>query len=371
MEEKITVPKMGESITSALLAAWLKKGEEYVREGEDLYELESDKATMAVPAPVSGKLKILVEEGEEIEIGQVVGTIDTSAAAPQDDKPHLSPAVRRIVTEEDLDTSAIKGTGKEGRIIKEDAQKAAVLKRVDTEPPAQTPGGQREKMSSLRQTIARNLVQSKQEAAHLTTFNEINMQRVMEIRKKYKDEFLETHGIKLGFMSFFITASCAALKKYPVANAFVEDKEIVHNNQQNIGIAVSTEKGLIVPVIKNAGAMSFDMIEKQIAAYGEQARTKKLNPGDLTGGTFTITNGGVFGSLLSTPIPTPPQSAILGMHAIQERPVAEEGSVVIRPMMYVALTYDHRIMDGREAVGFLVTVKSLLEEPDKLLLGIP
>jgi 2-oxoglutarate dehydrogenase E2 component (dihydrolipoamide succinyltransferase) len=192
----------------------------------------------------------------------------------------------------------------------------------------------------------------------------------MDIRKQYKDRFLEIYGIKLGFMSFFVKACCAALTKYPVANAFLENSEIVFNGQQNIGIAVSTEKGLIVPVIKNAGTLSFDRIEKQIAVFGEQARTKKLNPGDLTGGTFTITNGGVFGSLLSTPIPTPPQSAILGMHSIQERPIAENGEVVIRPMMYVALTYDHRIMDGREAVGFLVTVKSLLEGPDKLLLGI-
>ena len=398
MEKEIRVPKLGESITSVVLTTWLKSNGAYVEEGEDILELESDKAAMAIPAPAAGVLKQDTAVESEVDVGQVIGRIDTSGGKPEKgtgrtepdgektDSPDqkLSPAVRRILAEHDLTPGAIEGTGKKGRILKEDALKAAAqeapgraspgdFQEETVHTPVQPPGDRqkRVKMSRLRETIARNLVRSRQDAAHLTTFNEINLQRVMDIRKKYREPFQEAYGIKLGFMSFFVKGCCAALQKFPAANCFLDGTDIVYNNYYHIGIAVSTEPGLVVPVLKDADRLGFDHIEKQIASFADRARERRITIDELTGGTFSITNGGIFGSLLSTPIPTPPQSAILGMHTIQQRPVAEGGEVVIRPMMYVALTYDHRVMDGREAVGFLITLKTLLEEPERLFLKIP
>jgi len=383
MKKEITVPSLGESVSGGILSAWLKQDGSYVSEGEEIFELESDKATMSVPSPVSGTLALQVQEGEEVEVGQVVAVIDTSAekpekkpepddAGPPADKPQakapLSPAVRRITTEYGLDPEAVKGTGKKGRILKEDALTAA--EKGSENPQTETGTQTRKTMSNLRKKIAANLVSSRQNSAHTTTFNEIDMSNVISLRKKHNTQFTETYGIKLGFLSFFVKACCTALKHYPQANGFIEGDDIVYNHYYNIGIAVSTGSGLIVPVLKNADSLSFAEIEQSIADLAEKARNKRLSPSDLTGGTFTITNGGIFGSLLSTPIPSPSQSAILGMHAIQERPIALEGEILIRPMMYIALTYDHRIMDGREAVLFLKTVKTLVEEPEKMLLNL-
>jgi 2-oxoglutarate dehydrogenase E2 component (dihydrolipoamide succinyltransferase) len=384
MKKEITVPKLGESITEGILSAWLKENGSIVEEGDEIYELESDKATMAIPAPFSGKLIIETAEGTDVEVGKVVGFIDTDVSAGTREQP-LSPAVKRIVAEYKLDPEQIEGTGREGRILKEDVLRAAEKSSQPAGtaenkpspvqaavPPTQT-GGQvqrRVKMSSIRKRIAQNLVSSKQGAAHLTTFNEINMEAVMNLRKKHQEAFTASHGVKLGFMSFFVRAACEALKKFPNANAFIEGEEIVYNDFYNVGIAVSTERGLVVPVLKNADLLSFDQIEMTIADFASRARDKKLTLDELTGGTFSITNGGVFGSLLSTPIPTPPQSAILGMHTIQKRPIAVGDEVKIKPMMYVAVTYDHRIMDGRDAVGTLKKIKELVEDPEKLLLNL-
>ncbi len=409
MKEKIEVPKIGESITSGIIAAWLKADGELVAEGEELFELETDKATLAVPSTAAGVLLTLAAEGDEVEVGQVIAEIDTAAKAtpastnapprlkaaasvsPPPSAPKaagnaaldaLSPAVRRIVVENNLDPGSIPGTGKDGRITKADALAvlSKVLENVDALPVAQgaapasaaplAAGQRREKMTRLRSRIAENLVASKQSSAHLTTFNEIDMSAVISLRSVYRDEFEKKHGVRLGFMSFFVKAGAAALTEFPVANAMIDGDDIVYNDRCNIGVAVSTERGLIVPVIKDAGNRSFAEIEAQIVSFATRAKEKKISVDELSGGTFSITNGGVFGSLLSTPIPTPPQSAILGMHAIQKRAVVVDEEIVIRPMMYVAVTYDHRIMDGREAVSFLVTIKRLVEDPRQLLLGI-
>ncbi len=416
MKEKISVPEMGESISSGIIAAWLKTDGESVKEGDELFELETDKATLAVPSTVSGVLKTLAEEGAEVEVGQVVAEVDTEAkaanvraASPQEparstageaELEALSPAVRRIVIEHGLDPATITGTGKDGRITKADALAALtnVLDNTGELPEAQgiaappatgqtleagglTGGGRkaeaggeswqhREKMTSLRKRIAERLVSSKQSSAHLTTFNEIDMSAVSALRSEYRDAFEEKHGVRLGFMSFFVKASVSALAEFPVANAMIDGEDIVYNDRYNIGVAVSTERGLIVPVVKDADRKTFAEIEAEISAFATAARDKRISVDDLTGGTFSITNGGVFGSLLSTPIPTPPQSAILGMHAIQKRPVVVDDEIVIRPMMYVALTYDHRIMDGRDAVSFLVRIKKSVEDPRQLLLDL-
>lgn len=417
---------MGESVTSGIVAAWLKDDGAYVDEGEELFELETDKATLAVPSTVSGALKRMVKEGDEVEVGDAVAEIDTSfeagaatAAAQETSKAQailstatqiaaLSPAVRRIVEEYGLDIALIEATGKDGRILKEDALRAAEQKSSGQQnnaasvqdepepktqpqqsirdrgpvggiperapaagpPPAAADRQTRVKMSSLRKRIAENLVSSKQSSAHLTTFNEIDMTKVVELRTNYKELFEKKHGVRLGFMSFFVRASCNALAEFPLANAIIDGDDVVYNNYFNIGVAVSTDRGLIVPVIHDAQAKEFAEIESTIISFAKRAQDKKLTVDELTGGTFTITNGGVFGSLLSTPIPTPPQSAILGMHSIQKRPVAVGDEVVIRPMMYVALTYDHRIMDGREAVRFLVKIKQLVEDPQQMLLDL-
>ena len=448
MKEKINVPEIGESVSSGIIAVWLKVDGELVAEGDELFELETDKATLAVPSTASGVLSRLAEEGEEVEVGQVVAEVDTAAAAtaasaaaapakappleetaagtataaapagaPGASSPEetaaagappprgaantfsldaLSPAVRRIVVENNLDPDSIPGTGKDGRITKADALAvlSKVLENVDALPGAQSPasgrasrpapadgvaavpaapaapGQHREKMTRLRKRIAENLVASKQSSAHLTTFNEIDMTAVMSLRSEYRDEFEKKHGVRLGFMSFFVKASAAALTEFPVANGIIDGDDIIYNDRYNIGVAVSTERGLIVPVIKDADSKSFAEIEAEILSFATRAREKKITVDELTGGTFSITNGGVFGSLLSTPIPTPPQSAILGMHSIQKRPVVVNDEIVIRPMMYVAVTYDHRIMDGRDAVSFLVTIKKLVEDPRQMLLGL-
>lgn len=399
MKEDVLVPSVGESITSGILTAWIKKEGEQVEEGEDLFELETDKATVAVPAPADGSLHILIEEGQEVEIGQVVGDLtvaeDTapSAEAKKEEKPAasttptatrkrmaaaegagLSPAVRRIVNEHGLSVTDLKGSGPKGRITKEDALRGAeAKKKTGAAPAAVVPTSERQTrvpMSRLRQTIANRLVQARHEIALLTTFNEINMENVMALRKRYGEQFEKNHGVRLGFMSFFVKACCQALQRFPGVNGMIDGQEIVYNNFYDIGVAVSTERGLLVPVLRDADMMSFAEIEKTILDLAQRAREKKIAPDELAGGTFTITNGGVFGSLLSTPLPNYPQTAILGMHAIQKRPIAVEDQVVIKPMMYVALSYDHRLIDGREAVQFLVAVKTLVEDPQSLLLDV-
>ncbi|WP_343539539.1 2-oxoglutarate dehydrogenase complex dihydrolipoyllysine-residue succinyltransferase [Sphingobacterium thalpophilum] len=413
MSLEIKVPTVGESITEVTLSQWLKQDGDYVEMDENIAELESDKATFELPAEKAGILRIIAQEGDTLEIGAVVCTIEegeapaggaapaakpaaeaTQAAAPAaaatDEDPDsyaagtASPAAAKILREKGIDPSTIKGTGKDGRITKEDAEKAqpaakAAAPAAKPATPATTATAapvagarneRREKLSSLRKTIAKRLVAVKNETAMLTTFNEVNMQPIMDLRAKYKDTFKEKFGIGLGFMSFFTKAVTTALAEWPAVNARIEDNEIVYSDFADISIAVSAPKGLVVPVIRNAESMSLEQIEKEIASLAGKARDNKLTIEEMTGGTFTITNGGVFGSMMSTPIINAPQSAILGMHNIIQRPVAENGQVVIRPMMYIALSYDHRIIDGRESVSFLVRVKQLLEDPARLLLGV-
>lgn len=408
MKEEVKVPSVGESIVEGVLMAWIKENGEYVREDEDLYEFETEKANVTVPSPFSGVLEIIIPAGTKIAIGQVVATIDTGAARPEQHTAKsetsdpsaqsaaaqeeaaqktrggaksagtsaLSPAVRRIVEEENLDPSTIQGTGRDGRIKKEDALAAAARKTAGEDEPVnrteeKSSGDgpvRRVAMTPMRAAIAKRLVAARREAAHLTTFNEINMEALMTMRKKHQDLFEKKHGIKLGFMSFFVKASVEALKEFPAVNGRIEGDEIVYYDFYDIGVAVATDRGLLVPVIRNADALSFADIEKKISDLAERAKNKKILLPELQGGTFSITNGGIFGSLMSTPIPNHPQPAILGMHAIKDRPVAVMGEVRIKPMMYVALTYDHRLIDGREAVSFLVRIKEYIEDPDELLL---
>lgn len=409
MSLEIKVPTVGESITEVTLSQWLKQDGDYVEMDENIAELESDKATFELPAEKAGILRIIAQEGDTLEIGAVVCTIEEGeapaggsapaaapaaaassttapAAAAKDEDPDsyaagtASPAAAKILREKGIDPSTIKGTGKDGRITKEDAEKAQpVAKSAAPAAPAATTiaapvagsrNERREKLSSLRKTIAKRLVAVKNETAMLTTFNEVNMQPIMDLRAKYKDTFKEKFGIGLGFMSFFTKAVTTALAEWPAVNARIEENEIVYSDFADISIAVSAPKGLVVPIIRNADAMSLEQIEKAIATLAGKARDNKLTIDEMTGGTFTITNGGVFGSMMSTPIINAPQSAILGMHNIIQRPIAENGQVVIRPMMYIALSYDHRIIDGRESVSFLVRVKQLLEDPARLLLGV-
>ncbi|ERJ59732.1 2-oxoglutarate dehydrogenase complex dihydrolipoyllysine-residue succinyltransferase [Sphingobacterium paucimobilis] len=408
MSLEIKVPTVGESITEVTLAQWLKEDGDYVEMDENIAELESDKATFELPAEKAGILRIIAQEGDTLEIGAVVCTIEdgdaptgdkkaeapaatTTAASPSTEASEnpdsyaagtASPAAAKILREKGIDPSTIKGTGKDGRITKEDAEKAQAKPAAPKaeSKPAATPAAapaiagarneRREKMSSLRKTIARRLVSVKNETAMLTTFNEVNMQPIMDLRAKYKDMFKEKHGVGLGFMSFFTKAVTTALKEWPAVNARIEENEIVYSDFADISIAVSAPKGLVVPVIRNAESMSLYQVEKEVINLATKARDGKLTIEEMTGGTFTITNGGVFGSMMSTPIINAPQSAILGMHNIVQRPIAENGQVVIRPMMYVALSYDHRIIDGRESVSFLVRVKQLLEDPARLLLEV-
>ncbi len=402
MALEIKIPPVGESISEVTLSRWIKSDGDYVEMDEIIAELESDKATFELTAEQAGVLKIVIPEGETISIGTTVCSIDTTAkpiskaaktstvdveevVTPTSSKEnyangHPSPAAAKILAEKNIDASQVKGTGKDGRITKEDAESAKVsapTPKATSTPlasiPAAIPGARnvrKEKMSSLRKTVAKRLVTVKNETAMLTTFNEVDMQPIMDIRAKYKDKFKEKYGVGLGFMSFFTKAVCEALKEFPAVNAQINGEEILYSDFADISIAVSAPKGLVVPVIRNAESLSLAGIEKAVADLALKARDNKLTIEEMTGGTFTITNGGVFGSMMSTPIINAPQSAILGMHNIVERPVAINGQVVIRPMMYVALSYDHRIIDGRESVGFLVKVKQYLEDPQRLLLGV-
>ncbi|AHC16220.1 2-oxoglutarate dehydrogenase complex dihydrolipoyllysine-residue succinyltransferase [Salinispira pacifica] len=466
---EIVVPNVGESVSSGIIAAWLKKDGDAVEEGDNLFELETDKATMEVPATASGVLHIDAREGDEVEVGAAVGRIDENASAPaqssgdtargneesesksqsgaksgaksggkeksgaktaedtagsptkepaaaQKNTPEkqgtpekspagrqqtgsgqqqgpakkkrslddLSPAVRRLVEELDLDPSDIPGSGPEHRLLKEDVQRyvkqgagsggsgsrspasggAALHGDIDPDRQERVP------MTNLRKRISERLVESKQTAAHLTTFNEVDMKAVMDIRKEYKESFEKKHGVRLGFMSFFLKAAVKALKEYPQVNAFVDGTDIIYNKFFDIGVALSSDRGLMTPVVRDCESKGFAEIETIILDFIQRAQKKKIMPDELMGGTFTISNGGVFGSMLSTPIPNPPQTAVLGMHTIQQRPVVRNGEIVIRPMMYLALTYDHRILDGREAIGFLKTIKEAVEDPNSLLLDV-
>lgn len=404
MKLEIKVPPVGESISEVTLSRWIKQSGDFVEMDEIIAELESDKATFELTAEQAGVLSTVAAEGDTLAIGAIVCNIDTdakasSAPAKAADKVeviaetkstsaenkdsyatgHPSPAAAKILAEKGVSTADVKGTGKDGRITKEDAL-AANASAPKTEKPAAPKVAEtfiagarnmrKEKMSSLRKTVAKRLVTVKNETAMLTTFNEVDMQPIMDIRAKYKDKFKEKHGVGLGFMSFFTKAVCEALKEFPAVNAQINGEEIIYHDFVDMSIAVSAPKGLVVPVIRNAESMSLAQIEKAVAELAGKARDNKLTIEEMTGGTFTITNGGVFGSMMSTPIINSPQSAILGMHNIVERPMAVNGQVVIKPMMYLALSYDHRIIDGRESVGFLVKVKQYLEDPQRLLLGV-
>ncbi|MDN4165754.1 2-oxoglutarate dehydrogenase complex dihydrolipoyllysine-residue succinyltransferase [Cytophagales bacterium LB-30] len=400
--KEMIVPAVGESITEVTISSWLKKDGDFVKLDEVIAEVDSDKATFELPAEANGILRIVAKEGSTLEIGALICKIEVSegapaaASAPSSAAPaaasapasskdsyasgHASPAAAKIMAEKGLTASEVKGSGVDGRITKEDAQnaqKSAAKPAAASAPsaPANKPvagsrGESRVKMTPLRKTVSKRLVSVKNETAMLTTFNEVDMKPVMDMRSKFKDQFKEKHQIGLGFMSFFTKAVCVALQEWPAVNARIEGEEIVYNEFCDISIAVSAPKGLVVPVIRNAESMNFAEIEKEISRLAGKARDNKLSIEEMTGGTFTITNGGVFGSLMSTPIINAPQSAILGMHNIVERPVVVNGEIVVRPMMYIALSYDHRIIDGRESVSFLVRVKQLLEDPARLLLGV-
>jgi len=403
--KEMVVPTVGESITEVTLANWIKKDGDQVTLDEIIADVDSDKATFELPAEATGILRHVAKEGDVLEIGGLICRIEVGAAAPAAASTpapaaplaaptnatenyatgHASPAASKILAEKGIDSATLAGTGKDGRITKEDAMSAsapvAALAPVATPSPAVSAAPvvtavsgaravRREKMSSLRKTVSRRLVAVKNETAMLTTFNEVNMKPIMDLRSKFKDQFKEKHGVGLGFMSFFTKAVCVALKEWPAVNAQIDGNEMVFHDFCDISVAVSAPKGLVVPVIRNAENLSFDQIEKEIVRLAGKARDNKLSIEEMTGGTFTITNGGVFGSMMSTPIINAPQSAILGMHNIVERPIAENGQVVIRPMMYLALSYDHRIIDGRESVSFLVRVKQLLEDPTRLMFGV-
>lgn len=401
------VPTVGESINEVTISSWEKKDGDFVKLDEVIAEIESDKATFELTAEADGILRVVASEGETLEIGALICKIEvaesksaSSAGKPAEESTtaasevsnenyaagHASPAAAKILAERGISPDQVKGTGKDGRITKEDAMNAKKPEPQQSreEPAKKTTASsgapeikaegsreeKRQKMSSLRKTISRRLVSVKNETAMLTTFNEVNMQPIMDIRKKYKESFKEKHEVGLGFMSFFTKACCMALQDWPAVNASIDGEDLVYHDYCDVSIAVSTPKGLVVPVIRNAEALRFDQIEKEVIRLATKARDGKLSIDEMQGGTFTITNGGIFGSMLSTPIINAPQSAILGMHNIVERPVVENGQVVIRPIMYVALSYDHRVIDGRESVSFLVRVKQLLEDPTRLLLGV-
>jgi 2-oxoglutarate dehydrogenase E2 component (dihydrolipoamide succinyltransferase) len=414
---EVKVPQLSESVSEATLLAWHKKPGEYVQRDENLIDIETDKVVLELPAPQAGVLtKIVKGDGGTVVSNEIIATIDTEAKAPalvpsksaaapvavvgQGPKaearaqpkpaaePIALPAARKLAAENKVDLSAVPGTGRGGRVTKEDvvaklplpAAEPALKGRAPAPVPVPSPVDvnevlrdrpeQRVAMSRLRQRIAERLVQSQSTAAILTTFNEVNMQPVMELRKKYQERFEKDHGVRLGFMSFFVKASVHALKKYPVVNASVDGTDIVYHGYFDIGIAVASPRGLVVPIVRDADQLSLADIEKTIADFGKRAQEGKLGMEELTGGTFSISNGGVFGSMLSTPIINPPQSAILGIHATKERPVVENGQIVIRPMNYLALSYDHRIIDGREAVLSLVAIKDALEDPARMLLDL-
>jgi 2-oxoglutarate dehydrogenase E2 component (dihydrolipoamide succinyltransferase) len=424
MATDVTVPTLGESISEATLGQWLKQPGDAVRADEPIASLETDKVAVEVPSPVAGTMsEHVVAEGDTVAVGALIARINAGNGAPaqapapqpaelaspvnpagpgetpsvKDDPtaPHseeggddgnaltLSPAVRRVVLEHGLDPSKIKGTGKDGRLTKDDVLAAARSEKAQPAPqppvaqaapaPAAPQGDRREervRMTRLRQTIARRLKEAQNTAALLTTFNDVDMSAVMDARNRYKDLFEKKHGIRLGFMGFFVKAACLAARDIPAVNAYIEGDEIVYHDYVDVSVAVSAPNGLVVPVIRNADRMSFAEIEKTIADFGRRAKDGTLKMEEMQGGTFTISNGGVFGSLLSTPIVNPPQSAVLGMHRIEERPVVKNGQIVARPMMYLALTYDHRLVDGREAVTFLVRMKEAIEDPTRLLIDL-
>jgi 2-oxoglutarate dehydrogenase E2 component (dihydrolipoamide succinyltransferase) len=405
MSIEIKVPELPESVADGLLLEWRKQPGDYVKRDENLVDIETDKVVLEIPAPDSGVISSLLKQnGEVVTSGEVLAIMDvgdsqdvaqtTAAAAavvpaesarPEDALPPMSPAVRQLLADNEIDGSLIKGSGKGGRIIKQDvldylSEKTSPAKPVKAElmeadsiPLAQTDSGRREErvpMTRLRARIAQRLVESQQTAAILTTFNEVNMQPVMDLRAKYRDKFERKHEVKLGFMSFFVKACAEALRQFPVVNASVDSGDIIYHGYYDIGIAVGSPRGLVVPILRDVDSMSFADIEKTIKDFGTRAGDGRLELDELTGGTFSITNGGIYGSMLSTPIINPPQSAILGMHNITERAVVEKGEVVVRPVMFLALSYDHRIIDGRDAVQFLVSVKQSLEDPASMLLDI-
>ena len=396
----IIVPQVGESIVEAEIGEWFKKNGEYVKKDDLLLELETEKVNVELNAETSGQLTILAEQGETIKIGAVIGKIDetataspsatasddTEAAAATEPAP-MNPAVPKLAAERGVDPSTLKGSGRDGRVLVDDipAAAAAVAKPTPVEPeptsapaPATQPAPPTETaeritrvpMSQLRKKVAEHLLKAKQDTAMLTTFNEIDMSRVMALRKSYKEPFQEKYGVPLGFMSFFVKACAEALKSYPDVNGSIDGNDIVYHNYYDIGVAVGSKRGLVVPVIRNADTLHFDEVEKTIRDLAERAGRGKLTLDELQGGTFTISNGGIYGSVLSTPILNPPQSAILGMHAIQDRAVVVAGEIVIRPMMNIALSYDHRIIDGQQAVSFLKQVKSYIDDPETLLLKV-
>lgn len=413
MGVELKVPDVGESIQEVQIGHWLKQEGEWVEKDEDLVEIETEKATVQLPAPEAGQVtRIFKKAGDFAEVGEVIAelsamTSGSQAAEPVADAPkakpapaaqdkqekatHVMPAAERLLAENGLRAEQVKATGPGGRLLKEDVLRhleqtqQAEAESVEVKPAASRPTSpapmsepvgpddRREEvvpMSMIRRTIATRLVEAQHTAALLTTFNEIDMHPIMELRKRYRDAFEQKHGVKLGFMSFFAKASVEALRRYPAVNAEIRDNNIVYRNYYDIGIAIGGGKGLVVPVLRNVEQMTFAQIEQQIGEYAKRAQANQIKPQELEGGTFTISNGGVYGSLLSTPIVNPPQSGILGLHAIQERPIARDGQVVIRPMMYIALTYDHRIIDGREAVSFLRTIKEVMEEPARLFLEV-
>ena len=388
MSTEIKVPVLPESVADATVALWHKKPGDSIRRDENLVDLETDKVVLEVPSPVDGVIgKILRETGETVTSNELLGIIEEGvveaatepaeitapvevveaipAPAPATDTAKLSPAARRVAEEEKADITRVAGTGRGGRITKGD-----VINYVNTADTSGPRPQERVKMTRLRSTIAQRMKQAQNTAAILTSFNEVDLKAVMDLRKKYKEAFEKEHGVKLGLMSFFVKAVCAALRKHPIVNASLEGDEIVYHGYQDIGIAVSTERGLMVPILRNAELMSLDEAELNIRDFAGRARDGSITLEDLQGGTFSITNGGTFGSLLSTPLLNPPQSAILGMHTIKERAVVDQGEVVVRPMMYIALSYDHRIIDGKDAVLFLVAIKDALEDPARLLLNL-
>lgn len=393
---EVKVPVLSESVSEGTLMSWHKKVGEYVERDEILIDVETDKVVLEVPSPQAGVLvEIVAQDGETVIAEQLLAKIDTEAkaeaAAPKAEQAVAPvgqtaapvtgnakagvamPAAAKLAAEKDVDISNMQGSGRDGRVLKEDVQNAVAVPKAAA-PAAPVPAGarpeQRVPMSRLRTRVAERLLASQQENAILTTFNEVNMKPVMDLRNKYKEKFEKEHGVKLGFMSFFVKAAVAALKKFPVVNASVDGNDIVYHGYFDIGIAIGSPRGLVVPILRDADQMSIADIEKAIVDYAVKAKDGKIALEDLTGGTFSITNGGTFGSMMSTPIINPPQSAILGMHATKERAVVENGQVVVRPMMYLALSYDHRIIDGREAVLTLVTIKDLLEDPARLLLDL-
>ena len=389
MAKDLVVPTLGESVTEATVSKWLKQVGDPVKADEPVVELETDKVSVAVPSPEAGVLsEIKIQEGSTVNVGVVLGSIGTASVAKKESfkapepakqktievstskKEILSPAVKRIIEEKRIDINRISGSGRDGRILKGDLLESMGLPSVASSARATKGDEERVKMTRLRATIAKRLKEAQNNAAMLTTFNEIDMSRIIEMRAEYKDGFQKKYGVKLGFMSFFVRSCVEALKAFPIINAEIQQDEIVYKNYYNIGVAVGTEKGLVVPVVRDADELSFADIEKQIVALGEKAKTGQLSIEELQGGTFTITNGGIYGSMLSTPILNPPQSGVLGMHNIVQRAVVVEEKIEVRPIMYLALSYDHRIIDGKDAVSFLVRVKEYLEDPRRLFLNL-